>query len=71
VIFKGVFGTQLRAGACRRDGFLEHLLVKLDADFLDMAGLLFAQQIPRAANVKIMTGELEPRAERVELLYRL
>jgi hypothetical protein len=49
--------------ARRRDGFLEHLLVELDADFADMARLLLAQQIAGAADVEVVAGELEAGAE--------
>ena len=47
---------------------LQHLLVKLEADFLDMAGLLVAQKIAGAADIEIVRGELEAGAERIERL---
>ena len=52
----------------RGDGLVQHLLVKLVADFLDMSGLFVAEQIAGAANVEIVAGELEARSERVERL---
>jgi hypothetical protein len=42
---------------------LQHLLVELEADFLDMAGLFVAQQVAGAANVEIVAGELEAGAQ--------
>ncbi len=53
----------------RRHRFLEELLVELDADLADMAGLFFAQQIAGAADVEVVAGELEARAQRVERLH--
>ncbi len=50
---------------------LQHLLVELEADLLDVAGLLVAQQIAGAANVEIVRGELEAGAQRVERLQHL
>ena len=50
----------------QRDRIGQHLLIELVADFLDMAGLLVAQQIAGAANVEIVARELEAGAERVE-----
>ena len=37
-----------------RNGFFQHLLVKLIAYFLDVARLLVAQQVTRAAKIEIM-----------------
>ena len=59
------------AGLQRHHRFLQHLLVKLEADFLDVAGLLVAQQIAGAADVEIVAGELETGAEGVERLQHL
>ena len=50
---------------------LQHLLVKLEADFLDMAGLLVAEKIAGAADIEIVRGELEAGAERIERLQHL
>ena len=50
---------------------LQHLLIELEADLLDVAGLLLAEQIAGAADVEIVRGELEARAERVERLQHL
>ncbi|MNY20109.1 hypothetical protein D3C86_1535750 [compost metagenome] len=49
----------------------KHLLVKLEADFLDMAGLFFAEQIACAANIEVVARQLETGAERVERLQHL
>ena len=54
------------AGFDLGDRVLEHLLVKLVADFLDVARLFLAQQIPCPAQVEVMRGEVEARAEAVE-----
>src|SRR5262245_9436683 len=39
----------------------EHLLVQLEADFLDVAGLFLAKKVAGAADVEIMRCELEAR----------
>src|SRR3546814_8557838 len=49
---------------CHR--FLQHLLVELDADLLDMTRLLLAEQVAGAPNVEIVTRQGEAGAERVE-----
>src|SRR6185312_10180435 len=54
-----------------RHRILEHLLVELDADFADMAGLLFAEQIAGAANVHVVAGDGKSGAELVERLQNL
>ena len=59
------------AGLEAQHRLLQHLLVKLEADFLDVAGLLLAQQIAGAADVEVVGGELEAGAERVERLQHL
>ena len=43
-------------------GLLQHLLVEFVADLLDVAGLLVAKQVARAADVQVVRGELEARA---------
>ncbi len=48
------------------DRLLEHRLVEFEADLLDMARLLVAEQIAGAADVEIVGGELEAGAETVE-----
>ena len=53
------------------DRLLQHLLIELEADLLDVAGLLLAEQIAGAADVEIVGGELEAGAERVERLQHL
>ena len=59
------------AGLEARHRLFQHLLVKLVADFLDVAGLLLAEQIAGAADVEIVRGELETGAERIERLQHL
>ena len=59
------------AGAELGHRLLQHLLVELEADFPDMAGLLVAQQVARAAHVEIVAGQLEAGAQRVERLQHL
>ena len=54
------------AGLHRDHRLFQHLLIKLEADFLDVAGLLVAKEIAGAADVEIVGGELEAGAERVE-----
>ena len=54
-----------------RHRLLQHLLVELEADLLDVAGLLVAEQIAGAADVEVVDGELEAGAERVERLQHL
>ena len=49
------------------DRLLEHRLVELEADLLDMARLLVAEQIAGAADVEIVAGELEAGAQDVEV----
>ena len=57
-----MFGVQSRscraapalAGAQLGDRVLQHLLVQLDADLADMAGLLVAQQVAGAADVEVV-----------------
>jgi hypothetical protein len=41
------------------DRIFQHLLVELDADLADMAGLLFAEQVAAAADVEVVAGKLE------------
>ena len=53
------------------DRLLQHLLVELVADLLDVAGLLVAEQVAGAADVEVVRGELEAGAERVERLQHL
>ena len=50
------------------DRFLQHLLIELEPNLLDVAGLLFAQQIAGAADVEIVRGELKSGAQGVERL---
>ena len=59
------------AGLQAHHRLFQHLLIKLVADFLDVAGLLLAQEIAGAADVEIVRGELEAGAERVERLQHL
>ena len=59
------------AGLQTQHRLFQHLLIELEADFLDVAGLLLAEQIAGAADVEIVRGELEAGAERVERLQHL
>ena len=63
-------GVLMPALSCS-DRLLQHLLIELEADLLDVAGLLLAEQIAGAADVEIVRGELEAGAERVERLQHL
>src|SRR5690606_30662631 len=48
--------------------FLQHLLVKLKADLLDVAALLVSEQVAGTTNVEVVAGQLEACAQRVERL---
>ena len=61
-----VFGAVHLARAHFCEGFFEHVLIQLVTDFFDVAGLFFAEQVARAANVHVMRGEVKARAQRVE-----
>ena len=52
------------------DGLLEQLHVHLEADRVDLAALLAAEQVAGAANLEIERGDAEPAAEVAELLDR-
>ena len=51
-------------------GLLQQAHVHIEADGVDMAVLLAAQQIARAAQFQIERGDLEPGAQIAELLQR-
>ena len=55
------------AGLLLDDRVLEHRLVELEPDLLDVPRLLVAEQIAGAANVEVVAGELEAGAEAVEI----
>ena len=59
------------AGAQRGHRLLQHVLIKLDADLADMAGLFVAQQIAGAANIEIVARHREARAQIVQRLQHL
>ena len=59
------------AGLEVEDRLLQHRLVQLEADFLDMPGLLLAEQIAGAADIEIVRGELESGAQRLQRLQHL
>ena len=59
------------AGLEAEHRLFQHLLVELEADLLDVAGLFLAQEIAGAADIEIVRGKLEPGAERVERLQHL
>ena len=46
-------------------------MIQFVAHFLDVAGLLFAQQVAAAPEVKIMAGKGEASAQRVQRLQNL
>src|SRR4051794_25214985 len=50
------------------DGLLEHLRVHLEADGGDLAGLLAAEDVARAADLEVLGGDAEAGAEVGELL---
>ena len=49
-------------------GFLEQVVVQLEADLLDVPRLLLAEQIAGAADVQVVRGELEAGAQLVQAL---
>ena len=51
-----------------RDRLLEHLLIELEANLLDVTGLLFPQEIAGSADIEVMRGKLETGAKRIERL---
>ena len=53
------------------DRLLQHRLVKLEADLLDVAGLFFAEQIAGAADIEIVRSKLEAGAQRFQRLQHL
>ena len=50
---------------------VEELRVELEADRLDLAGLVLAEQVARAADLEIVARDLEARAELGEALQHL
>ena len=61
-------GRLHHAGLEVEDRLLQHRLIELEADFLDVAGLLLAEQIAGAADIEVVRGELEARAQRLQRL---
>src|SRR3546814_13702291 len=59
---------RLAAGPRGRHRLLQHLLVELDADLADVAGLLLAKQVAGTADVEVVAGELEAGTEAVQPL---
>src|SRR3546814_19597401 len=59
------------AGPRRHHRLLQHLLVELDADLADVAGLLLAQQVAGTADVEVVAGELEAGTEAVQRLHHV
>src|SRR4029079_5927079 len=53
-----LFGPRLSAGFQLDDRVLEHRLVELETDLLDMARLLIAEEVAGAADIEIVAGEL-------------
>src|SRR6185312_5002223 len=66
-----VGGRRRNARLQTHHGLFQHLLIEFVADFLDVTGLLFAEQIAGATNVEIVRRKLETRAERIERLQDL
>src|SRR6266436_8706973 len=63
-------GRRLAAfGAGGSDRLLEQMLIELDADLADMAGLLVAEEIAGAANVEVVARQLKSGAQGVEGLH--
>ena len=58
-----LFQIRLLSGLQAGDGPLEQLHVEVVADLLDLAALLIAQQFAGAADLQIVGGERESRAE--------
>ena len=56
-------------GAHGGDGLLQHPLVQLESDFLDMPRLFRAQQIAGPADVHVVAGEAEAGAQTVQRLH--
>src|SRR6266540_1083994 len=50
---------------------VEELRVELEADRLDLAGLVLAEEVPRPADLEIVARDLEARAELAEALQHL
>ena len=59
------------AGLEVEDRLLQHRLIELEADLLDVAGLFLAEQIAGAADVEVVRGELEAGAQRFQRLQHL
>ena len=51
-----------------RHRFFQHLLIKLDAHFTNIARLFFAQEVATAAHIEVMAGQLEASAETIQRL---
>ena len=65
-------GGRLRnTGLEVEDRLLQHRLIELEADLLDMAGLFLAQQIAGAADVEVVRGQLEAGAQCLQRLQHL
>ena len=54
--------TRAELGHC----LLDHLLIEFVADFLDVSGLLVAQQVTRTAQVEVMARERKACTKRIE-----
>ena len=63
---KSISFEGLAAGPQPRHRFLEHCLIKLVADFLDVARLFFTEEITGAANIEIVARERKAGAERIK-----
>src|ERR1700694_2881739 len=62
------FEVRLAPGLERADGALEQIQVETEADLGDLAALLIAQEFSGAADLEIVGGEREARAQVLERL---
>ena len=58
-----------RLNRCHRVG--QHLLIQLNPHLTDLPRLFIAQQVARTANIQIMAGQLEPRAQLIQPRHHL
>ena len=61
-----VVGQLDLAGLQLGDLLVQHVLVELEADLADVAGLLLAEEVAGAADVEVLGGQREAGAEAVE-----
>ena len=56
-------------GFSRSHSLLQHLMIELDSDFLNVTRLLIAQQISSSTNVQVVARKHEPGPQTVERLH--